>query len=133
MNFLNEPQSYVTILPNGEIHVTGDSVPEVKLALKELKLKKKAYSLTKREVMQKQRAIRASYTEQVRQQGSKFRGGGGIGSFVRTVQTISRDTARRQLANELAPLEQQKANIERIVAAIEQVLLQVESYIIKNS
>ena len=83
--------------------------------------------------MQQQRAIRASYTDQVRQQGSKFRGGGGIGSFVRTVQTISRDAARRELATDLAPLEQQKADIERIVAAIDQVLLQVESYIIKNS
>lgn len=72
MNFLNEPQSYVTILPNGEIHVTVDSVLEVKLALKELKLKKKEYSFAKRNVMQQQRAIRASYTRNLGDRAGKI-------------------------------------------------------------
>jgi hypothetical protein len=69
----------------------------------------------------------------VRQRGSKFRGGGGIGSFVRTVQTISRDADRRSLAQELAPLEQHKNSVEAMINAIDRAIMQIEKNIVKNS
>jgi cobalamin biosynthesis Co2+ chelatase CbiK len=124
--------SFVNISDNGDLHVSAKSLAEAKIAIKELKLKKREYALVKREISQKQKSIRAEYTNSVRQKGSKFIGGGGFGRLVRTVQTISRDADRRTLAQELAPLEQQKNAIEGIVNAIEQATLQLERFIIEN-
>jgi hypothetical protein len=125
--------SFVTIAADGNLYVSARSVAEAKIAVKELKLKKKEYALVKREISQTQKQIRAEYTDNVRQRGSKFRGGGSIGSIVRTVQTINRDLDRRTLAQELAPLEQQKNAIESIINAIDRAILQVEKFIIENS
>jgi hypothetical protein len=130
---LSNQNSFVTIDPDGDLRVSARSVAEAKIAIKELKLKKKEYALAKREISQNQKQIRAEYTDSVRQRGSKFRGGGGIGSFVRTVQTISRDADRRSLAQEIAPLEQQKNTVESIINAIDRAILQIEKFIIENS
>ena len=113
--------------------VPARSVAEAKIAIKELKLKKKEYALVKREISQQQKQIRAEYTDKVRQRGSKFRGGGSIGGFVRIVQTINRDADRRTLAQELAPLEQQKNAVDAMINTIDQTILQVEKSIIENS
>lgn len=125
--------SFVTIAVDGDVHVSARSVVEAKIAIKELKLKKKDYTLIKREISQNQKQLRANYTDGVRQRGSKFRGGGSIGSFVRTVQTINHDAERRNLAQELTPLEQQKNAVERIINEIDKAILQVEKFIIDNS
>lgn len=130
---LPSPNSFVTITADGELHVSVRSVAEAKIAIKELKLKKKECALVKRKISQSQKQIRAEYTDSVRQRGSKFRGGGSIGRLVRTVQTINRDADRRTLAQELAPLEQQKNAVEVIINATDQAILQVEKFIIENS
>lgn len=130
---LSNQDSFVIITNDGELLVSAQSVAEAKIALKELKLKKKEYTLVKREISQQQRQIRAEYTDKVRQRGSKFRGGGNIGSFVRTIQTINRDADRRTLAQELAPLEQQKNTVEAMINAIASTILQVERFIMENS
>lgn len=127
------PNSFVTINKNGELHISAQSITEAKIAIKELKLKKKEYTLLKKEISQQQKQIRAEYTDQVRQRGSKFRGGGKIGQIVRTVQTINRDATRRTLAQALAPLEQQKNGVEAIITTIERTILQVERFIVENS
>ena len=124
--------SFVKFTDDGELCISASSVAEAKIAIKELKLKKKEYALVKREISQQQKQIRAEYTDQVRQKGSKFRGGGGIGSFVRTVQAISRDATRRSLAQDLAPLEQQKSAVEAIIDTIDQAILKVERFVIAN-
>jgi hypothetical protein len=108
-------------------------VAEAKIAIKELKLKKKEYVLVKREISQQQKQIRAEYTDQVRQRGSKFRGGGNMGRLIRTVQTVNRDADRRSLAQKLAPLEEQKNTIDTIINAIDQTILQLERFIVENS
>jgi hypothetical protein len=123
----------VNVTADGELHVSVKSLAEAKIALKELKLKKREYALVKREISQTQKLIRAEYTNEVRQRGSKFIGGGSVGRFVRTIQTINRDADRRTLAQELAPLEQQKNAVEAIVNQIEQAMLQVERFIVENS
>ncbi|HAZ43283.1 MAG TPA: hypothetical protein DDW76_31075 [Cyanobacteria bacterium UBA11369] len=128
------PQNgFVTITEDGQLLVSAKSIAEAKIAIKELKLKKKEYALIKREISQQQKQIRAEYTDRVRQRGSKFRGGGSIGSFVRTVQTINRDADRRLLAQQLAPLEQKKNVVEAIINAIDQAILQIQRYILENS
>ncbi len=125
-DMLPNQNSFVTITADGDLRVSARSVAEAKIAIKELKLKKKEYALVKREITQRQKQIRAEYTDSVRQRGSKFRGGGSIGRLVRTVQTINRDADRRTLAQELAPLEQQNNGVEAIINAIDQAILQVE-------
>lgn len=133
MDMLPNQNSLVTITDDGELRVSARSIAEAKIAIKELKLKKKEYALVKREISQNQKQIRAEYTDRVRQRGSKFIGGGSIGRFVRTVQTINRDVDRRTLAQQLAPLEQQKNTFDGIINAIDQAILQIEKYIAENS
>lgn len=130
---LPNQNSFVTTTADGELRVSVRTVAEAKIAIKELKLKKKEYALVKREITQRQKQIRAEYTDSVRQRGSKFSGGGSIGRLVRTVQTINRDAHRRTLAQELAPLEEQKNAVEAITNEIDQAILQVEKFIIENS
>ncbi len=130
---LPNQNSFVNISNNGDLNVSAKSVAEAKIAIKELKLKKREYALAKREISQQQKLIRAEYTNSVRQKGSKFIGGGGFGRLVRTVQTISRDVDRRTLAQELAPLEQRNNTIDGIINAIEQAVLQLEKFIIEKS
>jgi hypothetical protein len=132
-NMLPNQNSFVKITDNGELIISARSVAEAKIAIKELRLKKKEYALVKREISQQQKQIRAEYTDQVRQRGSKFRGGGSVGRLIRTVQTINRDADRRSLAQELAPLEQQKNGVEAVITAIDQTILQVERFIVENS
>lgn len=88
----NAPQSYVTFTPSGEIIVRANTVAEAKLALKELKLKKKEQSILKKQLMEQERQIRATYTDTVRRRGSKFQSGNTVGKYVRLYQ-ISRCAA----------------------------------------
>jgi hypothetical protein len=127
------PQSYIHVTQNGEVSVYASSVAEAKLALKELKLKKKELALYKKQLLEYERQIRANYTQQVRERGSKFQGGGKLGRVVRGFQTYSRDAARRDLANQLAPYEQERRELEAVKTAIEQAILRVEIYINENS
>ena len=120
------PVSLVTFAANGQVRVDARSAAEAKAAIRELKAKKKELSLSKRAIMQKQREIRAAYTDLVRRRGSKFIGGSSVGRIIRTFQTMNRDAARRQLANELAPLEQQRSRIEAWSMAIDSVIIQLQ-------
>jgi len=130
---LPNQNDFVTISSDGRINISVKSLPEAKLAIKALKLKKKEYALVKRELTQQQKMIRAEYTDKVRQQGSKVRGGGSLSRFVRTVQTANRDADRRALAQQLAPLEKQKNAVDAGITAIDQAILQLEKYIVENS
>jgi hypothetical protein len=130
---LPEQSSFVMITDDGKLHISVQSLAEAKIAIKELKLKKKEYAFVKREISQQQKIIRAEYTDRVRQRGSKLRGGGTIGRLVRTVQTINRDADRRALAQQLAPLEQQKNAVDGVINTIDQAILKIERYIIEKS
>ncbi len=128
------------LMPTTLVRIEGDIVrynvnnlAEAKIALKELKLKKKEFGVLKREVVARQKEIRASYTHEVRNRGSMMRGGGGLGKFVRAIQTVSRDSKRAGLANDLAPLEQEKVRIERMVGAIDSLIIRLEAYILNLS
>lgn len=132
-SMLPDQKKFVTIAANGQISISVQSLAEAKVALKELKLKKKENALVKRELTQQQKIIRAEYTDKVRQQGSKVRGGGSIGRIVRTIQTVNRDADRRALAQRLAPLEEQKTAVDGTINTIDQAILQIERYIVENS
>lgn len=120
------PTRYV-VFEGMKIRCVAQTVPEGKLAVKELKLKKKEYGLLKREVMAQQKEIRAAYTHKVRTRGSMVRGGGGLGRLFRVFQTASRDGARASLAKQLAPLEAERNRIENIIGGIDNLIVQIES------
>ncbi len=67
---LPNQNSFVTITDDGELCVSAQLVVEAKIAIKELKLRKKEYALVKREISQHQKQIQAEYTDKVRQRGS---------------------------------------------------------------
>jgi hypothetical protein len=127
----------MALSPTIYVQIRGTSVranvrtrEEAKLALKELKLKKKEFGLMKRTITERQKSIRVDYTDEVRTRGSMLRGGGGIGKVFRLFQTVARDGRRAQLARALAPLESEKENIETMVRAIDGVIIQLEAYIL---
>lgn len=129
----NALPSFVSFTPNDEIVVRATTVAEAKLALKELKLKKKEQSILKRQLMEQERQIRATYTDTVRRRGSKFQGNGTIGKYVRIYQTAKNDATRSNLAVELTPLEHQKSRCEAMLQLLNKFILQVEMFILSNS
>ena len=130
---LPDKSSFVTINSDGKLDISVQSLAEAKIAIKELKQKKKEYALRKREISQQQKTIRAEYTDKVCQRGSKVRGSSIMGRLARTLQTSKSDADRRALAQQLAPLEQQKNAVDEKINAIDQAILQIERYNIENS
>jgi hypothetical protein len=123
--------TFVTV-ENGTVSVTASGPNEAKIALKELKLKKKEFGVLKKEIASNQREIRANHSHEVSTRGSKFQGGGGLGRFIRIIQTLSRDSKRASTANKVEPLEQRKREIDSIINSIESAIIQVEAYLLKN-
>lgn len=123
---------YVTVDKNGDIHINVQNAVEASLAIKKLRLLKKAWAVRKREVTSQQKAIRADYTDNVRRRGSKFVGGGGLGRFIRLMQTGSRDSARAGLARALEPLERKMHEIEAASIAIDRAIGQMEVYVLRG-
>jgi hypothetical protein len=61
-----------------------------------------------------------------------MKGAGGLGKFVRAVQSASRDSKRAQLANALAPYEKEKQDTDAMLRAIDSAILQVEAAILNK-
>ena len=72
------PATFVQI-EGDTVRYTVNNLAEAKIALKELKLKKREFGVVKREIVAHQKEIRAAYTHEVRSRGSMVRGGGGLG------------------------------------------------------
>lgn len=128
-----EKPALIEVSPEGTISVNATSIRELKLALKQLKLEKKKLLLLKKQASEQERQIRANYTDYTRNRGSMIRGGGTIGKFIRLGQTVSRDGARRALADQLAPYEQKTREIAAMQSAIEELMIKVEIAIEENS
>lgn len=121
------------MLTDGKISIAVKSVAEAKIALKELKIKKKELQVQKKEISEQIRCIRASYTDTNLRRGSKMRGGGWVGKLVRTWQTAERDSARHNLANNIAPYEEKKRWIESALISIDKGVLVIENFILQHS
>lgn len=128
----DEPPGPITFEPNGTIRFNIGSVPEAKLALKELRLAKRELQAEKRALSEGKRQIQAEYTSKVRGRGQMMRGGGSFGRFVRGVQSSSRTSERQQHAKNLAPYENARATIEARINTIDRAELSVERYILEN-
>src|SRR5215211_7659624 len=102
----------VQFTDDGQIRVRATSVAEAKLAIKQLRLRKKAVGLEKREVTQAITAINAERRMQTANQGRMMRGGGNLGQLTRTFQGISRDMDKSRHAARLQPYQQEKARLD---------------------
>ena len=123
----------VLFTDDGDIALRVTSVPEAKLAIKQLRLRKKAVGLEKREVTHAITAINTQRRMQTANQGSKMRGGGDVGKIVRSFQTLGRDADRRNHAARLQPYQQEKARLDQYTLTIDQLITQLEAYILQNS
>ena len=122
----------ITFDANGEFKYSASSVAEARQVLTEIRLKKKELQLAKRELTEKKREIGAEYTDYVRQRGSKIRGGGHLGEFIRAIQTAGRDSRRRSMARAIEPLEQQRERLDRLLLDLDEAGLKLETYIAKG-
>ena len=125
-------ETSVIKIENGEIHLRVTSVAEAKLAIKEIRIKKKELALFRREVVARQRELRVTHTHSTRTQGPMMRGGRGFGRFFRAVQSASRHSDRSSLASDLAPLEEEKFRIDGDMRGFDSLILQLETYIVQN-
>ena len=132
MRFSAFPETSVISYEDGEIRLRVRSVADARIAIKELKIKKKELSLLKRELAAQQKELRAAHAQAVRARGPMMRGGGSFGKVIRAVQSISRNYTRAEFANSLAPVEDEKMNIDRDLQGLESLILQLEHFIIKN-
>jgi hypothetical protein len=120
--------SLVVFQQDGRVKLNINTAQEAKVAINELRLKKKEWAVVKREVMEEMRQIRAAYTEYTRQRGSKFPGGGTIGRMIRAFQTMDRDQMRNRLAQELAPLEAERRDIDSRMLEIDRAILEAQRF-----
>ena len=118
----------VTIDWEMNVQMRIKSKQEGAFAVKNLKLFKKTVRIRKKEVELAMRNVRADYTAYTRTRGSMLRGGGAIGKFVRSFQTIGRDVERANLAQQLAPLEHQRHCWERLLMTLDGCILSIESH-----
>jgi hypothetical protein len=132
MQFSAFSETSVISYEDGQIRLRVSSVAEARIAIKELKIKKKELSLLKRELAAQQKELRSAHTQAVRARGPMMRGGGSFGKVIRAMQSISRNSTRASVANSLAPVEDEKVNIDRDMRGLESLILQLENFITKN-
>ncbi len=121
--------NHATLLSSGNVSLTIKSVAEAEIALKELKLQKKALQVQKKEIAEEIRCIRVAHTDVNLRRGSKMQGGGWLGRVVRLWQTAERDTHRYSLATKIAPYEERKQLLEKSLISIDKALLIVQNYV----
>ncbi|HXI18813.1 MAG TPA: hypothetical protein VNM48_20805 [Chloroflexota bacterium] len=130
---LGDESGLVNFEPDGSINLHAKNVEQAKLALKELKLRKKELAIMKKEAAAEAREIRAAATDKNLRRGPAMRGGGSFGRFLRGMDASGRAGDRQTLAKNLAPHEAQRARIDQMLLAVDKAVIQVETYIVKNS
>ncbi len=122
----------VIITDDGQVHVRVTDAKEAAAAIKQLRVYKREWTIRKREVTHEARQIRSDYQHRIATRCPTIRGRGTVLGIVRTLQVVSHDAERRQKAEALRPLEERKFAIERIIAEIDRLILQLERYRLQN-
>jgi hypothetical protein len=116
---------------DGKIEVSFDSETEGKVALQELRLRRKAYNLRKYALNEQERALLETYAAALEKQGPSSVSNGKDASLA-TDLSAGWTASRTRLARSLAPLEREKLEIEAILQTIESVIVQVEAEMLKR-
>ncbi len=116
---------------DGSISIRVSGADEIKLAIKQIKLKKKEYANLRKEATNAISVQNTVRRQKVAAQGSMVRGGGKLGEFSRGMQRISRDADKRAHAATLAPLEARKATIDNAVLNLDKALIELEGHLLQ--
>lgn len=115
-----------------EMRFNWDTPEEAKDVIKQLKLKKKELTAAKAIIAKQIAEVRAEHRSAVAQRGAKMQGGGGLGKFVRRLQTTTRDHERRTTDNAVKALEAKKSSIDGDIMRADQAILMVEKWLVEN-
>lgn len=116
---------------DGDIGVSLKTAAEAKLAIKDLRLRKRALSAEKRMVTQEMAAIRREYTVKNANRGPSIRGGGNVGKFVRGMDSVGRSLDRSNKERELAPLDERKRWFEAKINDVDALIHHCEAYMVR--
>lgn len=104
-------------------------ISQAKFEIKKLKMKKKEMNLKKKEITQKQQQIRANYTDKIRRLTSAS-GSNAFSKLSRFITKKEKDQLRKDLANELQPIETTKNNIINNIHELDRIILELEKHIL---
>jgi hypothetical protein len=116
---------------DGDIGVSLKTAVEAKLAIKDLRLRKRSLSAEKRIVTQEMAAIRREYTVKNANRGPSIRGGGNVGKFARTMDSMGRSLDRSSRERELAPLDERKRWFEARINNVDALIHHCETYMVR--
>ncbi len=122
-----------TFKDDGSVVLKVRSAADAKVALQQLKLKKRELAVEKKAINTQLAQMRAAHQIKLGNRGSMMRGGGKVGKFVRAVEQGSRDIDRAQYANQLLPLEQAKARVDARMLNVESSIVEVQRYMTSNT
>jgi hypothetical protein len=117
---------------DGGVLSSAKVASEAKIAIKEIRLRKKEFQLLKKDVSADMAELRAERRLKVARQGSMTRGGGNWGKLARSLERSNRDSARARHAAQLSPLEQKKAIIDERMAILDSAILHLERIALNN-
>ena len=123
---------HITTNAAGDLEIRIGTIKEARQVLKELRLRKKAFNAEKRLVTQEMTAVRRKYTVKHANRGPSIRGGGSFGTFVRSMDQLSRASDRSSREAELEPLVDLKQEYELAVHAIDGLIHQCDAYIVQQ-
>ena len=120
--------------PEGQIiGCRAESVPDAKICIKELKLKKKELQLQKKEVAAQITQVRAAHRTAKVQKGPAMRGSGFLANVSRSIDRTVKHSAAVNVDNAVRELESQKAVIDQNIAQFDNAVLGLERYILENA
>jgi hypothetical protein len=122
----------VTFLDSGEIEINVSTPEEGKLAIKQLKQKKKEYTNLRKGVTTDISELNAERRVEVANEAPRVRyGGDRLKKTVRAVQMVGQEAHQREWAAELAPLEERKAALDRQILEIDTAITTIEGQMLQ--
>ena len=122
-------QSGMVVAEGDTFSIQAETLPDARVALKELKFLKKDLQLEKKMVAADLKVLRTSRSQQVASQGSMMRGGGQGGQVLRTFQRIGRDHDRSKHASNMAPYQQAIAELDERINQVDKVIATLDRHI----
>ena len=109
------------------------SMEEARAALEEIKIAKKELGLEKKEIAEETRQLRAEYSSKTSKRATAGKGVGGlvskkVGKASKKVASYRSSYDRKNLAEELEPLEERRAAIEDELLELDRQKLEIEKW-----
>jgi hypothetical protein len=120
--------------PEGQI-IGGraESVPDAKIIIKELKLKKKELQLQKKEIAARIAQVKAEHRSAKVRHVPVARGKGLLKDLTRAIDKSARHSTAVNVDNAVRELEGKKTAIDEAIARFDQAVLGLERFILEKS